>query len=98
MAWLHNLFGSRANDHLYSRGRGCQSCSFTGYAGRVGVFELLEFDEPMTEALRRGEPEAFALAAKASRGYLSLVNVAYDYACQGVTSIDEVLKLAEVAD
>ncbi len=98
MAWLHNLFGARANDHLYSRGRGCQSCGFTGYAGRVGVFELLEFDEPMTEALRRGEPEAFALAARVSKGYLSLVNVAYDYACQGVTSIDEVLKLAEVAD
>lgn len=98
MAWLHTLFGTQANDHLYSRGRGCQSCGFTGYAGRVGVFELLEFDEPMTEALRRGEPEAFSLAAKASKGYLSLVNVAYDYACQGITSIDEVLKLAEVAD
>lgn len=98
MAWLHNLFGNQANDHLYSRGRGCQSCGFTGYAGRVGVFELLEFDEPMTEALRRGEPEAFTLAAKVSRGYYSLVNVAYDYACQGVTSIDEVLKLAEVTD
>lgn len=98
MAWLHNLFGARANDHLYSRGRGCQSCGFTGYAGRVGVFELLEFDEPMTEALRRGEPESFTLAARASRGYLSLVNVAYDYACRGVTTIDEVLKLAEVAD
>ena len=98
MAWLHNLFGAKANDHLYSHGRGCQSCGFTGYSGRVGVFELLEFDEPMTEALRRGEPESFALAAKASRGYLSLVDVAYDYACQGVTSIDEVLKLAEVAD
>lgn len=98
MAWLHNLFGARANDHLYSRGRGCQSCGFTGYAGRVGVFELLEFDEPMTEALRQADPESFTLAARASHGYQSLVNVAYEYACQGVTTIDEVLKLAEVTD
>ena len=98
MAWLVNLFGSQAHDHLYSHGRGCQSCSFTGYAGRVGVFELLEFDDAMTEALRQADPESFTLAARASHGYQSLVNVAYEYACQGVTTIDEVLKLAEVTD
>ena len=29
------------------RGAGCQSCRFTGYRGRTGVFEIIETSEPV---------------------------------------------------
>lgn len=47
----------------YYHGRGCQSCNFTGYSGRLGVFEMLEPDERMMDALRGNDPESFARAA-----------------------------------
>lgn len=59
------------------------------------MFELLELDEPMIEALRNHDTHAFAQAAKASRDFVTLAESALDYALQGVTSVDEVLGLAE---
>ncbi|MCL5050001.1 MAG: Flp pilus assembly complex ATPase component TadA [Firmicutes bacterium] len=79
----------------FKQGAGCQRCNYTGYRGRIGVFELLELDEPMIEALRNHDTHAFAQAAKASRDFVTLAESALDYALQGVTSVDEVLGLAE---
>lgn len=94
--WLESLFGPGARQQTFMKGRGCQSCNFTGYQGRIGVYELLELDQPMMDALRRGDPEAFARSAREHPDYRPLVQVAFDYAGKGITSVDEVLRLAEV--
>ena len=94
--WLVNLFGEGVHQMKFQHGRGCQSCNFTGYAGRIGVFELLELDLPMMDALRRSDPEAFARAAREHVEYRPLVDMAFEYATQGITTVDEVLRLAEV--
>jgi MSHA biogenesis protein MshE len=59
------------------------------------VFELLEMNTPMMDALRDGNTREFAIAAKAHPGYQSMATVALDYAREGITSVDEVLFLAE---
>ncbi|MGL4204871.1 MAG: GspE/PulE family protein [Aeromonadaceae bacterium] len=94
--WLTNLFGERVKSHTFSRGRGCQSCNFTGYSGRIGVFEMLELDQPMMDALRRSDPEGFARVAREHVEYRPLVEMAYEYAAEGITTVDELLRLAEV--
>lgn len=96
MTWLVALFGESARQRTYHKGRGCQSCNFTGYTGRIGVFELLELDQPMMDALRGGDPEQFARAARNHPEYKPLATMAYEYATQGITTVDEVLRLAEV--
>ncbi len=35
----------------FKSGRGCSECRFTGYKGRVGVFELLVLNEPVKDAI-----------------------------------------------
>lgn len=79
-----------------NQGRGCQYCNFTGYKGRVGVFELLVLDQNMMDALRRNDNEGFAIAARESENYKPLAMMAYEFAQQGLTSIEEVMKLAEI--
>ncbi|MCF5846812.1 MSHA fimbrial ATPase MshE [Aeromonas veronii] len=93
--WLTVLSGEVPGQHTYHKGRGCQSCNFTGYSGRIGVYELLELDQPMMDALRRNDAEGFAKAARQHEHYRPLALTALDYARQGVTSVDEVLRLAE---
>ena len=93
--WLTMLSGEAPGQHLYRKGRGCQSCNFTGYAGRIGVYELLELDQPMMDALRRNDAEGFARAAREHEHYRPLALTALDYARAGITSVDEVLRLAE---
>lgn len=74
---------------------GCQRCQFTGYRGRIGVFELLELDDAMVSALRLEDVESFSIAAKKSEYFKPLALAALDYAKQGVTSLEEVFKLVD---
>ena len=96
--WLENLAQVSLSETQFYQGTGCQNCNYTGYKGRVGVFEMLELDEPMMEALRRDDPEGFSQAAKQSKHYRPLAFSALDYAIKGATSLDEVLRLVEQVD
>jgi MSHA biogenesis protein MshE len=93
LAWLELLYKASLQGRSFKRGTGCHQCHNTGYAGRIGVYELLEMDEAMIAALRRSDPQGFAEAAQISAGYRPLAACALDYALAGVTSVDEVLKV-----
>ena len=93
-AWLAATAGAEATSASYRRGTGCPHCNNTGYRGRIGVYELLELDEPMADALRRNDSSAFTKAANASPGYRPLVQCALDYARQGLTTLEEVFRIA----
>ncbi|WP_412972543.1 GspE/PulE family protein [Glaciecola sp. MF2-115] len=96
--WLKTL-NEDISDATFKKGAGCQKCNHTGYRGRVGVFELLEMTEAMMNALKNNDTNAFSEAAKLSPEYKPLAHSALLYAKEGITSIDEVLKLVEmVAD
>lgn len=96
--WLTNLTGQQVEDIHFKQGKGCQSCSYTGYKGRIGVFELLEMNEPMMAALKREDTEAFTELSKQNPTFKPLSHAAFDYAVQGVTTVDEVLRLVETVE
>lgn len=96
--WLKSI-DDDVEGAAYKRGTGCQTCHHSGYKGRVGVFELLEMTEAMMNTLKDNDTSGFSRAAKKSPSYSSLAKAALEYAKQGVTSVEEVLKLVEmVAD
>lgn len=97
-SWLNATLGERAQTLRFKRGAGCPRCNNTGYHGRIGVFELLEIDYPLADALRRGDSAAFADAARQQKGFRSLALCALQYASQGVTSMEEVLRIAGQVD
>jgi MSHA biogenesis protein MshE len=96
--WLEHVSHEDLSQHVFYKGKGCQSCNYTGYKGRIGVFEMLELNEAMMESLRRNDPDEFSKVAKASKHYRPLALAALDYAKQGVTAIEEVLRLVEEVD
>jgi MSHA biogenesis protein MshE len=98
MMWLTHLAGEQAKTVMYKKGRGCQSCQHTGYRGRIGVFELLEMNEPMMAALKRDDAEAFTKLAKENPSFTPLAQAAFDYAKQGIISVEEVLRLVDTID
>lgn len=93
-AWLAAVRGEGVPDVGYQHGAGCHHCNETGYRGRVGVYELLELDEAMADALRRDDAAAFARAAAAGAGFRPLVRCALDFAEQGITTVEEVMRVA----
>lgn len=82
----------------FVQGRGCYQCSNTGYKGRIGVYEMLEMNEPMLDALRQHDVSGFSRAARQSRLYRPLGRCAMDYALRGVTSLEEVARVAATSE
>ena len=93
-SWLKYL-GEDITHSQFFKGRGCTGCNHSGYKGRVGIFELLEMDDAMMDALRVNDTQKFAKAAKNSANFTPLSMMALDYAKQGIISLDEVFKVAE---
>ncbi|QCU73070.1 GspE/PulE family protein [Pseudoalteromonas distincta] len=94
ISWLKYL-GEDVTKAQFSKGQGCTACNHSGYKGRVGIFELLEMDDAMMDALRVNDTQGFAKAAKNSANFSPLSTMALNYAKQGITSLDEVFKVAE---
>ncbi|MDF3031457.1 MAG: type pilus assembly ATPase PilB [Moraxellaceae bacterium] len=94
-ALLQRLTGVDLDGRTLYRGQGCSHCNQTGYYGRIGVHEWLEFNEAMSEALRRNDQQAFVSAARKSPGYVPLLVSAIDLLVAGQTSLAEVMRLID---
>ncbi len=91
-ALLKNELGDEADSLQFHRGRGCNHCNGTGYLGRVGIFELLEMDEPLVEAMHNNDPVVFTNAARKQPGYQSLRRSGIEMAANGITTMDQVMR------
>ena len=72
---------------------GCAHCQGTGYRGRVGIYELVPVDEAMQQAVVTGASHQQLRAMARERGHRLLREAGLLKAWQGVTSIDEVLRV-----
>lgn len=76
-----------------ARGAGCDACFQTGYLGRTGVFEIITVDEALKEALIRGLPRHELVKIARSRGLRSLTAAASRKVLDGVTTVEEMLRV-----
>ena len=98
-SWIaHTVGPERSNAYKLKGPSGCHRCNNTGYRGRIGVFELLVLNDRMADALRRSASSDFVTAARKSKGYRPLVFSAMEEAFNGVTSLEEVRRVAEQVD
>lgn len=77
------------------KGKGCSECGDVGYQGRIGIFEVI----PVTEAVGRLILERSAAAAiqqqAVKEGLVTMKQDGYLKALEGITSIEEVLRVAQ---
>ncbi len=94
LGWLRLKTGQQEPTGLWRRGTGCHQCSNTGYRGRIGIYEMLVVSPAMSTALAAGDFVGFAELGRSSPGYRSLELAALDRAAEGVTSIEEAIRVA----
>ena len=97
-ALLRAKFGSEAAAGSFRSGSGCTYCNLTGYRGRIAVYELLEIDRTLTDAIRRSDLGKLEEAVRARTGFVSLARGALDLAARGITSVSEALGAASGVD
>jgi general secretion pathway protein E len=76
------------------KGKGCEDCRHTGYRGRTGLYELLVMDNDLRLEVqkRRGSEELRTMGI--AKGMRTLLDDGVRAARAGVTTIDEVLRVA----
>ncbi len=76
------------------KGKGCDNCGNTGYKGRTAIYELIPIEEEMQDLILKNPStqEIQALARKS--GSCSLFEDGLDKVNAGVTTINELLRVA----
>lgn len=78
------------------RARGCNDCQNTGYRGRVGLFEVLVVNPKVRDMIiNNGTAEQIKQVARET-GMQTLLEDGIEKALQGLTSLDEVLRMTFV--
>jgi general secretion pathway protein E/type IV pilus assembly protein PilB len=78
------------------RARGCRHCRQTGFHGRLGIYELLVASEEIRNLANERTPSNQLKQRAIQAGMHSLRNDAWDKVLQGVTTVDEVLRVSKM--
>ncbi|MEH6516549.1 MAG: type II secretion system ATPase GspE [Halioglobus sp.] len=77
-------------------GVGCERCNYSGYAGRTGIYELIEIDDGLRLLIHEGASEQVMLQAARQR-YPGIQEDGRRRIISGETSIEEVLRVTAVS-
>jgi type IV pilus assembly protein PilB len=76
--------------------KGCELCELTGYHGRVGIYEILPFDETVRDAVRTGVRNEDIRNHMRDIGMKLMQEDALDKIITGMTSIEEISRVVPV--
>ena len=98
-AWLYSQVDSTQLAQMnFQMGVGCTYCNLTGYRGRAAIYELLELDRELSDAVRRGDALQFADIVRKRESFTSLADAALELVANGTTSIAEAIAITSGLD
>jgi general secretion pathway protein E len=77
------------------RGKGCEDCRGTGYRGRSGIYELFVIDEDARSLILRRATTRDVRQHAVARGMNTLRMDGWKRACEGVTTLEELLRVTQ---
>ena len=94
---LRKLFNEKTSDisnvRLY-KGNGCKVCNFSGYSGRLGIFEVLEMSENIKEAVLRKASNEEILSLAIKNGMTTIAEDGVKKVFNGLTTFEEVMRVS----
>ncbi len=83
--------------YLY-QGRGCDQCRGTGFRGRVGIYELLPLDDTIRPLIMQQANASTIKTEAMTRGMLTLMQDGAHKVLQGLTTVEELLRVTQESD
>lgn len=95
---LKCLFGKSYHDNeiKYYRGTGCKSCYQTGYHERKSIYEILAISPKIRRMIISGSGDAEIKQQAIEEGMKTLRDSAINEVLNGVTTVDEVMRVVDV--
>ncbi|MEM1109528.1 MAG: GspE/PulE family protein [Planctomycetota bacterium] len=87
--------GHRLDEHAtFYEGVGCRECRNTGFAGRMGIFEVITVDDDLREAIARRSSTTELIQVLGER-HIPMWEDGYQKAAAGQTTLSEVLRVTQ---
>ena len=80
---------------LFYRGKGCKRCNNSGYKGRIGIYEILENNEEISNLMLRNANANEIKKKSLEQGMLTMVEDGFIKAKNGITTIEEVMRVTK---
>ncbi len=77
------------------RGKGCEECRGTGYRGRMGIYELFPITEDARSLMLRRAASRDIRQYAISAGMVTLRMDGWRRACEGLTTVEEILRVTQ---
>ena len=92
-AELHGRDWTKAT---FYKSDGCETCQGLGYKGRIGIYEVMAMNAEIEKFIQAGKVSEFDIRALAvQNGMATMAQDGIIKAMAGITSVDEVLRVAE---
>ncbi len=87
-----------ADRKIYKSGGGCERCQSMGYKDRMGVYELLAFNDTIREVISRTQDGKVIKKVAVQHGMVTLRQAAMKKVVAGLTSIEEAIQNTQADD
>lgn len=78
------------------KGKGCSNCNYTGYYGRIGIFEVLKITSKIDKLILKQVSAKEIENEAIKEGLIIMKQDGYLKVIEGITTIEEILRVAEV--
>ncbi len=78
--------------------KGCTTCDQTGYKGRFALLEILKMNSDLDDLLARGATTKEIREAAYEQGFFTLADDGVRHIMDGITSLDEVARVADLTE
>jgi len=82
-------------DLKFYRPKGCDQCSNEGYHGRLGIYEVLDVEDNIKKIITQEAPSNEIEKMAKENGMALMVEDGFMKAIQGITSIEEILRVSK---
>ena len=87
-------YGVKSDEIKLYKGEGCSFCNGTGYKGRIAIFELMIITDNIRELISKNATTSLIREEAIKEGMQLLKEDGFVKVCQGITTIDEILRAA----
>lgn len=94
--WQQTTKGWKIDAKNYHHAEGCLECRQTGYQGRIGLYEMVEFSSECKALIDKGASLEELQAQSIKDGCIPLKTAGLQKVAQGLTSLDEVFRVAPI--
>lgn len=94
---IKNVFGDKKKVRIY-KGQGCDICNHTGYESRIGLFEVLEIDEDIRQAIVEKKDASTIRNIAIKNGMTTMAQDGLEKVKQGLTTVEEVIRVTQEFD